>query len=357
MTDVGEDGRWRQQNGARVLCRDPLIVTGTTLLGRLPIGPPPLLSPLLSDRPMTYLVRASWQVETPAKVAEVAEAHRRHRASHPDHRVVMIVNAVREALRLERAGVPAFVGNHNAFVDERTFAIDASAEKRFDAIYNARLAPYKRHGLAAAIPSLALIHHVVQTQDRPWSGEVRRMLPQAFFVNQAEAERAIAATASARARAVAARLLADGAAPPIPAAEVAAWLNRARVGLCLSRTEGGMHASIEYLLCGLPVVSTASLGGRDRYFDPDHTRIVDDDPAAVAAAVAELAAARIDAREIRAAALAMMRVDRRAFVDFVQELIDEAGGRMDFAARFPALLAGGLYPETAIADLAAEARG
>lgn len=35
-------------------------------------------------------------------------------------------------------------------------------------------------------------------------------------------------------------------------------LNQCRLGLCLSAVEGPMYASIEYLLAGLPVVSTES---------------------------------------------------------------------------------------------------
>ncbi len=49
--------------------------------------------------------------------------------------------------------------------------------------------------------------------------------------------------------------------------EVARKLNACRVGMCLSETEGAMFAAVEYLLCGLPVVSTPSQGGRDVWFD------------------------------------------------------------------------------------------
>ena len=55
-------------------------------------------------------------------------------------------------------------------------------------------------------------------------------------------------------------------------------LNRSKVGLILSAFEGNNKASIEYLLSGLPVVSTPSKGGRDVFFDPDYCAIVDSLP-------------------------------------------------------------------------------
>ena len=55
----------------------------------------------------------------------------------------------------------------------------------------------------------------------------------------------------------------------LDAAELCHWLNRSRTGLCLSEREGAMFASIEYLLCGLPIVTTPSIGGRHVFFEAD----------------------------------------------------------------------------------------
>ncbi|MFI5322346.1 MAG: hypothetical protein ACHQ6U_02155 [Thermodesulfobacteriota bacterium] len=63
--------------------------------------------------------------------------------------------------------------------------------------------------------------------------------------------------------------------------EMADALNRCMVGLCLSAEECGMYASVQYMLCGLPVVSTRSKGGRDEFFYDRYVKIVDDDSKAV----------------------------------------------------------------------------
>jgi len=60
-----------------------------------------------------------------------------------------------------------------------------------------------------------------------------------------------------------------------------------------------MFASTEYLLAGLPIVTTASAGGRDVYHDAEYCWTVPADPAAVADAVDHLKARNIPRRYIR----------------------------------------------------------
>ncbi len=113
--------------------------------------------------------------------------------------------------------------------------------------------------------------------------------------------------------------------------EIAELVSQARVGLCLSAVEGAMYAATVYLLCGLPVVSTASLGGRDEWFDTRYVRVVSDEPAAIAAAVGELTKRRFDPHWIRQQTLTKMWRHRRRFVEVVQNIFDaELAGR-DFA--------------------------
>ncbi len=102
--------------------------------------------------------------------------------------------------------------------------------------------------------------------------------------------------------------------------EVAEAYSTARVGLCLSAVEGAMYASTEYLLAGIPVVSTHSKGGRDRLFDPAHSRIVEDDPASIAEAVRELAELRIDPLEIRGSVFTKMQTHRARLARTMSEL-------------------------------------
>jgi glycosyltransferase involved in cell wall biosynthesis len=103
-------------------------------------------------------------------------------------------------------------------------------------------------------------------------------------------------------------------------------LNEARVGLCLSAEEGGMKAAIQYLLCGLPVVSTENRGGRDEFFHPDFANIVAADPKAVADAVSKFVASPPNPTSVRAAAVATIEKHRGNFVQKVNKISLDGGG-------------------------------
>jgi glycosyltransferase involved in cell wall biosynthesis len=96
--------------------------------------------------------------------------------------------------------------------------------------------------------------------------------------------------------------------------------------LCLSAEEGGMKAAIQYLLCGLPVVSTVNRGGRDEFFHPDFADTVAADPKAIADAVTEFAASPPDPASVRAAAVATIDKHRGNFVQKVNKISLDGGG-------------------------------
>jgi len=56
--------------------------------------------------------------------------------------------------------------------------------------------------------------------------------------------------------------------------EVNKNLNKSKIGLCLSKKEGSCYASTEYLLCGLPVLSVKSVGGRDIWYNKENSIVI-----------------------------------------------------------------------------------
>jgi hypothetical protein len=98
-----------------------------------------------------------------------------------------------------------------------------------------------------------------------------------------------------------------------------------------------MYASIQYLLAGLPVVTTRSLGGRDVFFDQEYVATVDDRAEAVRLGVEELIRRDIPPGVIRAKTLARIAVQRSALIAIVQRIYDEEGEGRDFSAEWPAL--------------------
>ena len=312
-----------------LFARNPLIFWGPSAPTQR-IGPASVLAPHIGNRRAWFLIRLSWNRESDATVAaDVAELEAL-RARYPEHRHIILCNTQRE-LELYRArNIPGIVCSTLAFVDETQFDIAPAPVKEFDAVYTAALVPFKRHALCRDLASLALIYHRYHPagmQETGYPEQVRAMLPQATFVNER-----------------------DGDFRMLPPHEVATWINRARVGLCLSEAEGAMRAAAEYMLCGLPVVSTPSIGGRDRILDPGFSRIVEPEPEAVAAAVRDLIDRAIDPHFIRARIFERLRPDRMRLLQLIATIYREEGVAFPTDAPWNQLFRRGTWPTASIAD-------
>jgi len=115
----------------------------------------------------------------------------------------------------------------------------------------------------------------------------------------------------------------------LSSSDVAAVLNASRVGGIFSAEEGACYASTEYLLCGLPVVSTASTGGRHVWYTPQNSVVVEATPAAVATGVCQallkLRTGEFDRQEIREEAVQMAERFRAVLADAVVCISEERG--------------------------------
>ena len=223
-----------------------------------------------------------------------------------DRRRVIFLCATTEQVGIARdRGLEAAVFNHNSLLDERLFRI-LPRTKMYDAVSNARLVRYKRVRLARKVPNLAIVPgHRLEDVDY----DDIRDIPHAYVADHA---------------------LRDF--------EVVEILARAQVGLALSAREGACFASSEYLLCGLPVVSTPSLGGRDVWYDDDNSIVCEPDENAVAAAVRELVR-RLMHGEIRRDAIRQRHVrraayERRILLDLLGRAASDVGGQIDVEQRF-----------------------
>lgn len=243
---------------------------------------------------------------------DVVGVHREAIANRPGDVVFHLVNSRRIVSRLQSLGLPVHHVNHNAFVDDETYLVD-DTPKEFEAVYVARMHPEKRHELAAGLRSLLLVgcqSSPGRDPDFYWH-TVARSLPNAVFLNASSNKW-------------------------VPHHECAAQMRRATVGLCLSEYEGAMYVASEYQLCGLPVVTTGSHGGRSEFFDARYSRVVPPEPTAVARAVRELADMRISPHDVRAAQLAVLRAHRLRFCELVQRVFDNEFCQHDFLRWFHA---------------------
>ena len=205
--------------------------------------------------------------------------------------------------------------NKNFLVSDRVFRPLPHVEVEFDAIYNARFDPLKRHELAGEIENLAYLSY----DDPANTAESRQEQRELFLRLMEQHPNHVLLNET------------DEALPVrLPPDEVNAALNRAAVGLCLSRQEGANYASMEYLLAGLPVVSTPSIGGREVFFDPEFCIVCDPDPPAVRQAVESLRSRYISRECVRERTLAKIEPERRRFLALLDELRESLGGPRQF---------------------------
>jgi Glycosyl transferases group 1 len=270
--------------GIYVMSEDPPVfcvpdIFVDQLLRQLPprVNPELLVFPTWTQELFTTLARTRWRLR---------------RA--PRQRLTWMCTTPREAQRLGIAGYRATWCHQNFYCDETKFNI-LPVQKTFDAVYTAVIAPYKRNELAKDIPSLRLITgSFARLGDLPGLGLGHAVFNREF----------------------------------LDKSQLNVALNESRVGLALSAVEGGMLACTEYLLCGLPVVSTPSIGGRDVWLDADNSRIVPPDPAAIASAVRQFVDEPLDPEVVRADTLRRIRFFRTALAETVRRFT----GRLPFDA-------------------------
>jgi glycosyltransferase involved in cell wall biosynthesis len=269
-----------------------------------PIGIAQQVSPLLSEMPVCFLLGLWWTYETEEHIRPIVDAYRAWQPRYPNHGLIILCNTRAQIDLFGRAGISCVLAPQNMFLDENVFKPDPTQVRRYDAIYNAGITPFKRHLLARDVPSLALIYGNWHGAEVDYVLSVKAALPQALFVND---------------------MVGNGAYASLSPAQCAAWYNQATVGLCLSESEGAMYVSMEYLLCGLPIVSTPSRGGRDHFFDDQIALIVEPDPAAVAEGVRKMVERRLDPQQVRQHVLAKVKAERLKFLSLLEMIFTRMG--------------------------------
>ena len=267
-----------RSKSAYVLYRDPLVVAGSFgLIDDLPAG-----------GPITVLFHPPWWLHPVGalRLKQKIQALRRRRPA----RVIVCANTWEELCFASAVGLEARWHNQNIHARERVFYPDSlqPGAQSYEAIYAAALEPYKRIGMARGVASLYVLTYK-SGQTGGW--DLHKEYPElatAKYNQQFLGEDAV-------------RLL----------------YSASDCGLALSRVEGAMWAAMEYMLCGLPVVSTRSFGGRDQFRDDYYWRTVASSPEAVAAGVRAWRKNPPDRQEVRRRVLAKVEEGRSRFAQFV----------------------------------------
>jgi glycosyltransferase involved in cell wall biosynthesis len=202
----------------------------------------------------------------------------------------LMVNASDEEELRKRFLIRGAHFNQNFYINEHLYQI-LDQPKLYDAIYTAQLNESKRLWLAKDVEKLMVASY---------GGDLHTFCPE---LKHADFNKSF-----------------------LPRTELAKKYNQSYVGLILSAVEGANLASSEYLLCGIPVISTPSKGGRDEFFTSENSIIVSPEPETVAKAVQTLKKLAPDPQKIREQTLKKRNDLRLAYCTYIAQLIEQEGG-------------------------------
>lgn len=271
-------------------------------------------APLLNNEKSLFLTTLPWyhdEVQFAKQAAYVKHVASALNCANALNRFIILCNAPEEAHYAKLAGFKnSILCNHNAFLDPIIYAYDASSsedDRIYNLVLNCRPEKWKRPFFASNVQNLAIIKgHNFRPHEYFDLAELR---PE-FLSSQ--------------------RLSPAG---------VVRILNQSRTGGIFSAVEGGCYSSSEYLLCGLPVVSSPSKGGRDVWYNSDNAVIVGD-PLDVPAAVEELAQRCRRDLDLRAS-IRQRHIDlasemRGRMISLVEDIANQFGRSLIFGPIFAA---------------------
>ncbi len=245
---------------------------------------------LPQGRPFAMLLQMGWSVREQKYADELRTRMKEARRMFPEGRFVFLVNE-QIAIPVLNDLAECLFCSQNAFLDPCRYPV-SKGRAQYDAIYVARITPFKRHELAAEVPNLYLIG-TRSVYEEAYFQKIMRTVPHARWDEK------------------------------VRSLFVGRYMVKAACGLALSSVEGAMFVCGEYLLCGLPVVNTANYGGRDSILPEFSVFHAEDTPESVAEGVEHWKTHPVPPQEIREAFL-RMAAEHRARLD---DLLASMAGR------------------------------
>ena len=236
----------------------------------------------------TMLLQLGWSAELQEVVAELKNRLAEARKAFPEARFIILANAPGE-VEIIKNFCEVHLASHNAFLDPSRYPVAKPGKRKFDALYIARITPFKRHHLAEKIENLHLIGSYAEKEKE-------------YFEK----------TISNFSHAVWSR--------KVPSFFIGKKICESACGLALSAIEGAMFSCGEYSLCGVPVVNTKNLGGRDTLLPDFAVRYAEDTAESVAENVAYWVKNPVDPAAIREAFLGLALPQKELVLDLVSSI-------------------------------------
>ena len=239
----------------------------------------------------TMLLQLGWSAELPEVANELQTRLAEAKNAFPDARFIILANSENEVGIIEKFS-EVYLAQHNAFLDPRRYPLAKAGKRQYDALYIARITPFKRHELAEKIKNLHLIGSFAEKEREYFDSTIKN------FTHARWTQK-------------------------VPSFLIGREIGKVACGLALSAIEGAMFSCGEYTLCGVPVVNTRNLGGRDTLLPEFAVKIADDTPESVAEAVEFWVKNPIAPEDIRQGFLDKALPQK----ELVQELLNSIAGK------------------------------
>ena len=145
------------------------------------------------------------------------------------------------------------IANQNAFIDENLYKIDRTVEQKFDLVVNSSFTKLKNYHFIRNIKNTCAMGYFLTTNYT----ESTMPGPFAYCPNFENRPKSIPGFRW------------------INPDEACKYYNMSKIGGIFSTKEGSCFSSSEYLLCGLPVLSCKSDGGREIWYNNENSIICD----------------------------------------------------------------------------------
>ena len=239
----------------------------------------------------TMLLQLGWSAELPEVANELKTRLAEARNAFPEARFIILANSANEVSIIQEFA-EVYLAQHNAFLSPRRYPLAKPGKKVYDALYIARITPFKRHELAGSIKNLHLIGSFAEKEREYFENTIKD------FTHARWTQK-------------------------VPSFLIGREIGKAACGLALSAIEGAMFSCGEYTLCGVPVVNTHNLGGRDTLLPEFAVKYADDTPESVAEAVEYWVNNPVPPEEIRQGFLDKALPQK----ELVQELVNSIAGK------------------------------
>ncbi len=274
---------------AHILNHSPQIITAFEMdfLRNLP----DFQSAIPQSKKFTMLMQLGWSAELPEVANELKMRLTEAKNAFPEARFILLANAPEEVPIINKFN-EVYLANHNAFLDPAHYPLAKRDKRKYDALYLARITPFKRHELAVKVKNLRLIGGYTEKEKEYFENTIK-LFPHAVWSKK------------------------------IPSFFIGGKICEAACGLALSAVEGAMFACGEYSLCGIPVVNTGNIGGRDILLPEFAVRYAEDSAESVAENVEYWVNNPVDPAEIRNDFLRLARPQK----ELVQDLVNSIAGK------------------------------